>query len=224
VFNGSLILVPQLLQTELNYPVVTAGLVMGPRGLGTITAMLIFGRISNYVDQRVFVAFGLSICAAAMYGMSSLSLDTDAAHLITLGVIQGFGMGFAFAPTTTLAFSTLAPEFRGDASAFFALMRNVGGAIGISVVISELSQLTQSNHLYLGEFINPFRHMPIDTTGGKVALKMLDASITQQAGMIAYVNVFRLLALLCMVTLPILAFIRPGKGNAPPPAAASAAH
>jgi DHA2 family multidrug resistance protein len=224
VFNGSMVLVPQLLQTELNYPVVTAGMVMGPRGLGTITAMLIFGRISNHIDQRIFVAFGLTVCAAAMYGMSSLSLDTDAAHLIGLGVIQGFGMGFAFAPTTTLAFSTLDPSFRGDASSFFALMRNVGGAIGISVVISDLSQLTQSNHLYLGEFMNPFRQMPIDTAGGRAALKMLDLSITQQAGMIAYVNVFRLLAMLCLVTLPLLLLIRPGKGGAPPPAAASAAH
>src|SRR5271156_7391 len=116
VFNGSFVLSPQLLQTELNYPVVTAGLVMGPRGFGTIAAMLIFGRMSNRMDLRILVLFGMSIVGATMYMMSGWSLNVGAREFVWLGVIQGVGMGFAFAPMTSLAFSTLPAHLRTEAS------------------------------------------------------------------------------------------------------------
>jgi len=225
VFNGSFVLSPQLLQTELNYPVVTAGLVMGPRGFGTIVAMVIYGRISNIVDQRLFVFIGLSTIAITMYEMSGWSLMIDPRAFIELGVIQGFGMGLTFAPMTTLAFSTLAAHLRTEASGFFALVRNVGGAIGISIVISRLSELTQTNHAQLGEFMTHFRHFPaMAELTGPGSLKLLDLGLTRQAGMIAYVNVFRLLSLLTLACIPVLIWIRPAIMGKPKDAISASAH
>jgi DHA2 family multidrug resistance protein len=226
VFNGSMVLAPQLLQTELNYPVVTAGLIMGPRGFGTIAAMLIFARISNRIDQRLFVLAGLCVIAASMYGMSGWSLSVGARQFVILGVIQGFGMGLTFAPMTTLAFSTLPQSLRTEASGFYSLVRNVGGAVGISIVISNLSQLTQSNHAHLGEFITPYVHLPAEAgMSAAASLRLFDLGITQQAGMVAYVNVFRLLAIVCIAFAPVLALMRAAKvGAAPAGTQAAAAH
>jgi len=219
VFNGSFVLSPQLLQTELNYPVVTAGLVMGPRGFGTIAAMLLFGRVSNRIDPRLLIFVGLSTVGWTMYAMSGWSLEIGAKQFIELGLIQGFGMGLSFVPMTTLAFSTLPVGLRTEASGFYALVRNVGGAIGISIVISRLSELTQSNHAHLGEFMTQFRHLSAaHGMSGRASIEMLNLSITRQAGMIAYVNVFRLLAILCVVAAPLLLLIR-----AQPPAGRSGA-
>jgi DHA2 family multidrug resistance protein len=225
VFNGSFVLAPQLLQNELNYPVVTAGLVMGPRGFGTIAAMLLYGRISNLVDQRLFVLIGLMIFSFTMYRMSEWSLMIDSWDFIKLGVIQGLGMGFTFAPITALAFSTLSTHLRTEASSFYALVRNVGGAIGISIVISRLSELTQTNHAQLGEFMSHFRHFPTmgDMTGPG-SLKLLDLNLSRQAGMIAYVNVFRLLSLITLASIPVLLWIRPAAPDESPDAVAASAH
>ncbi|MDB5392588.1 MAG: EmrB/QacA family drug resistance transporter [Rhodospirillales bacterium] len=226
IFNGSFVLSPQLLQTELNYPVVTAGLVMGPRGIGTIIAMMAYGRYANKVDPRIPIFVGLSVTGWTMYLMSGWSLMVGSEQFIWIGVIQGFGMGTTFAPMTSLAFSTLPANLRTEASGFYALVRNVGGAVGISIVISRLSELTQTNHAHLGTFITPFRHFAASATlSGRASLELLNGSITRQAGMVAYVNVFRLLAILSVAFLPVLLLIRPQSAAARPDAAtATQAH
>jgi DHA2 family multidrug resistance protein len=225
IFNGSFVLSPQLLQSELNYPVVTAGLVMGPRGFGTIAAMLIYGKIANRIDQRAPILLGLVAMGWTMYEMSGWSMMIGPRQFIGLGLIQGFGMGFTFAPMTSLAFSTLPIALRTEASGFYALMRNVGGAIGISIVISRLSELTQLNHVHLGGFMTPFNRVasPVGVSA-QAALKLLNLSVTQQAGMVAYVNVFRLLAILSIVFTPLLLLIRVNRQPAPTDAVAAAAH
>ena len=225
VFNGSFVLSPQLLQTELNYPVVTAGLVMGPRGFGTIAAMMIFGRMSNRMDLRLLILFGLCIVGGTMYMMSGWSLQIGPEQFVWLGIIQGVGMGFAFAPMTSLAFSTLPSHLRTEASGFYALVRNVGGAVGISIVISRLSSLTQTNHAHLSEFMTPFRHlMSMAGTTGRASMEIMNGQITRQAGMIAYVNVFRLLAILSIIFAPLLLFIRANPTVGRPDPASAAAH
>jgi DHA2 family multidrug resistance protein len=227
IFNGSFVLTPQLLQTELAYPVVTAGLMMGPRGIGTIMAMMTYGRIANKVDPRLLIAIGLCTTGITMYQMSGWSLDVGAKQFVTLGILQGIGMGITFAPMTSLAFSTLPANLRTEASAFYALVRNVGGAVGISIVIARLSELTQTNHAYLSEFMTPFRHMAGAAHGsGLMAMEALNGNITRQAGMVAYVNVFRWMAIFSVAFLPVLLFIRPQAAVARPPdgAAAASAH
>jgi len=226
IFNGSFVLSPQLLQVELNYPVVTAGLVMGPRGLGTVVAMLAFGRLANRLDQRILIFAGLSIVGVTMYQMSGWSLMVGSSQFVSLGVVQGFGMGLVFAPLTTLAFSTLPTHLRTEASGFYALVRNVGGAVGISIVISRLSSLTQTNHAHLTEFMTPFRHlMTMSGMSGRASMEVMNGELTRQAGMVAYVNVFRLMAILSFVFAPLLLFIRSNPvATRPDPASAASAH
>jgi DHA2 family multidrug resistance protein len=225
IFNGSFVLSPQLLQSELNYPVVTAGLVMGPRGFGTIAAMLLYGKLANRIDQRLPILIGLLAMGWTMYEMSGWSMMIGARQFIGLGLIQGMGMGFTFAPMTSLAFSTLPTTLRTEASGFYALMRNVGGAVGISIVSSRLSELTQINHAHLGTFLTPFSHVPMQAgLSARAALRLLDLGITQQAGMVAYVNVFRLLAILSVLFAPLLLLIRTGRQAATPDTTSVAAH
>ena len=184
--------------------------------------MMLFGRIANRVDLRLMMAVGLSTMGLTMYLMSGWSLMVSASTIIWVGMLQGFAMGLSFPPMTTLAFSTLPTELRTEASGFFNLTRNIGGAIGISIVVSQLTELTQLNHQRLGEFLTPYRPAAEALIGSsKVNLRLLNLSITQQAGMVAYINIFLLLSILCVAFIPLLLLIRPPKQTAVPPGGAA---
>lgn len=205
VFNGVMVLVPQLLQTEFNYPVLTTGLLMAPRGFGTIAAMLLYGRLSNRLDPRPPIIVGLLIVGWAMYTYSKWSLTVGVSQIITVTVVQGLGMGLLFAPLTTIAFGSLPTRVRTEAAGLFALMRNMGGSIGISIVFSQLTQFMQRNHAYLAAHMTPFRHVPGSAaSNGTAAMEMLNLDLNHQAGMVAYINVFRLLAALSTLGIPLV--------------------
>jgi len=216
VFYGSVILTPQLLQRQLNYPVMTAGMIMSPRGFGAIAAILLMGRVSRLVSPRILVGTGILLSAIALFMMSRWSLDVGASDIIVAGLLQGAGNGFINIPVFTLAFATLPTELRTEATGFFSLMRNIGSAIGVSVAASQLVESTQINHGYLSEFFTRFGHIPVPPgVSGTAALLALNVNITRQAGMVAYVNIFWLLGALCILLLPLVLFLKASKSPQP---------
>jgi MFS transporter, DHA2 family, multidrug resistance protein len=210
VYLGALVLVPQLLQFEMNYPVFTAGLATSPRGLGMIAAFIFIGRWGKGINPRILIGTGMVLNGLSLYLMSGWSLQVSMQQIVWTGVLQGVGMGAITLPVATVAFSTLTEELRTDGSAFFSLMRNLGGAIGVAVVSSRIVELTQIHHGYLSEFMTPFRHlhMGLGAMNSPAAMKMMNFSITQQAGMIAYINGFLLLSILSIAMLPLVFFLR----------------
>ena len=96
----------------MNYPVVTAGIVMGPRGVGTMIAMFVVGRLIGRLDTRVLLATGLGLTAWAFYAMTGWTPDVSQREIIIVGLVQGVGLGFLFVPLTTVALATLPPEQR----------------------------------------------------------------------------------------------------------------
>jgi DHA2 family multidrug resistance protein len=208
VYYGSMALTPQMLQGELNYPVLTAGLIMAPRGLGTIAAILVVNKATQLVGARVLIGFGLALSALSLYLMSGWSLMVSSREIILLGLMQGASIGFINVPLTTNAFTTLATDLRTEASGFYNLMRNIGSAAGISITSAILVRGGQINHGYLTEFMTPFRdlQMPGGLTG-TAGLAMLNAGITQQAMMVSYINVFAMLSLLCLLIIPVVMFL-----------------
>ena len=230
VLLSTMALLPGMLQTLYGYPVVTVGLVLGPRGLGTMASMLMVGRLVNRIDPRLLVLFGLSLTAISLWQMTFFSLDMGAWPLITSGVIQGFGLGFVFIPLSTVAFSTLDPRLRTDAASLFNLVRNLGSSIGISIVAAVLASNVQVNHATLAEHITAFNPNlgaagidPNALTGEAAA--QLDGLINVQSLMISYLNDFRLILWITLAAAPLLLFFRYRREPAggPPPSAAAMA-
>ncbi len=221
VYYGSMVLTPQMLQGELNYPVLTAGLIMSPRGVGTILAIMLVGRIAKWTGPRTLIGTGLFVSGVSLYLMSGWSLNVSARDIVLIGLLQGAGNGFINVPITTVAFITLTPELRTEATGFYNLMRNIGSAIGVSIASSQLVESTQINHGYLSEFMTPFRHLPtMPGMSGVRGLEMLNLGLTQQAAMVAFINIFWLLGLLCVAITPLVLFLRvPKAAPAPSPSA-----
>ena len=145
-YLASMALMTPYLQTLMGYPVVTAGLVMGPRGLGTMVCMFVVGRLIGKIDTRLLLMTGLLLTAWAMYDMTGWTPDVSQGTIAVTGFVQGAGLGFLFVPLTTVTFATLAPEHRADATGLYNLSRNVGSSVGISIVsyLSDQKQPDQS--------------------------------------------------------------------------------
>lgn len=213
ILLATLALLTPFIQMLLNYPVITAGILLAPRGIGTMIAMFIVGKIMNRIDPRWIVAVGLLLTALSLKQMSEFSLDVTISMLVWSGIIQGFGLGFIFIPMSVITFTTLPTDLRTAGTALFSLARNIGSSIGISVMIYLLGQYTMRDHAILAEFIEPFRtpmqHLPAPldpaTVTGRV---LLDGMVTQQATLLAYVRDFYLMYIIALLTLPLVLLMR----------------
>jgi len=226
MFSG-LALLPPMLQRLMGYPVIETGLVMAPRGVGTMVSMIVVGRLVRLFDPRVLVCTGLGLTIWSLWMMTGFSLAMDSRLIIVSGVIQGFGLGFVFVPLSTLTFATIAPVFRADATAMFSLVRNVGSGIGISLVTAVLARMMTVNHEELAGRLTAAApqvriQMPSLLSGSPEVIARVDGLVSQQAAMIAYVNDFVLILLLTVAALPIVFFLRrPGSATTQVPAAPS---
>jgi DHA2 family multidrug resistance protein len=220
VLFATLALLPPLLQDLLNYPVATAGLVTAPRGVGTLAAMFIVGRIMGKVDIRLIIGTGFALTALASWQMTGFDLQMDSATVVWSGVSQGLGTGFAYVPLAAAAFATLSPTLRNEGTAIFSLTRNLGSSIGISVVNTLLTRNTQIMHSTLGEHVT--RYSPVlraqlpDGPPSLHTLAGLNATVTEQASMIAYNNDFQLMMVLSLAAIPLVLLLRKASGSVEP--------
>ncbi|WP_137931371.1 DHA2 family efflux MFS transporter permease subunit [Mesorhizobium comanense] len=214
-YLASLALMTPYLQTLMGYPVVTAGIVMGPRGLGTMACMFLVGRLVGKVDTRWLLLTGLLVTAWAMYDMTGWTPDVSQWTIISTGFIQGAGLGFLFVPLTTITFATLAPERRAEGTGLYNLSRNIGSSVGISVVTALLTQNVQINHANIAAYVTPFNQAFHDpaiaqafnpyTAAGRAAL---DGVVTLQATIISYMNDFKLMMILSLAAIPLVLLLR----------------
>jgi DHA2 family multidrug resistance protein len=219
-YYASLALQPPYLQDLMGYPVVTAGIVMGPRGLGTMAAMLVVGRLTERVDTRLLLAVGLGLTAWAFYAMTGWTPDVSQATIIWVGLIQGAGLGFLFVPLSSVTLATLPADRRTEGAGLYNLSRNIGSSVGISVVNALLTTNTQVNHAEIAahvsavnrafeaanvaQFLNPV------TDAGRAAL---DAVITRQAQIIAYIDDYKLLMIATLAVVPLLVVFAKARGS-----------
>jgi DHA2 family multidrug resistance protein len=204
-------LLPPMLQQLMDYPVIATGLVMAPSGAATMLAMLIAGRMTRFVDVRLLMSLGFTLTIISLWQMSNYTLVLSESDIVWPGIVQGFGLGFIFVPLSAVTFSTLAPHLRPAGTSIFSLSRNVGSSIGISIVEALLARNTQLLHADLSEQINAFNPQlgPGLQGGDPSALMLINDEVTRQATMIAYIDDFRFMMVLALLTMPLIAFIRP---------------
>ena len=111
---------------------------MAPRGVGTMIAMVLAGRLAMRFDPRYLMGGGMVLLLWSMWEMSRWTPDIATWWLVVTTFVQGIGMGLVFVPMNLVAFATLSPHYRTDGAALVNLMRNVGSAIGISITTTVL--------------------------------------------------------------------------------------
>jgi DHA2 family multidrug resistance protein len=224
IMNGTLALLPTMLQDLMNYPVLTTGLVTAPRGIGSMIAMFVVARVIDRIDNRLIILFGLLLTAASMWQMTGFSLYMGMGPVVTSGLVQGFGLGCTFVPLNTIALSNLPRHILTQGTALRSLMRNLGGSLGISILEAKLTENIQMVHSRLVEQLrpdNPLAQVPqlaapfslTDPAG----LAALNAEVTRQASMVAYLNDFALMMFMALGSCLVLLLIRSQPGPATKP-------
>jgi DHA2 family multidrug resistance protein len=149
-------LLPPFLQNLAGYTVTDTGLLMAPRGIGTMIAMMFAGRLALRIDPRVLMTVGMAMIEWSVWDMSAWTPQINETRLIWVSIVQGLGMGFVFVPLQLVAFATLPGYFRTDGSALMNLVRNIGSAIGVSITTTVLAYSVQQNHNLLAHACSPF--------------------------------------------------------------------
>jgi DHA2 family multidrug resistance protein len=224
VLFGTMALVTPYMQNVLGYPILTAGFLLASRGVGTLVAMLMVGRLMKVIEGRYLVLAGISLTAFTLHQMVGFTDQTSPQTIVVVSILQGFGLGLVFVPLSTVAFATLPGSLRTDGTAILTLVRNLGSSIGISVVIAQLTDTTIAMHARLAEFVTPFNNalaMPdarMLNPATELGRAMMERALTQQATVIAYANDFKVLMYLTLATIPLVFIIGSSRVARPAPA------
>ena len=228
VLYGTTQFLPQLLQQVLGYTATNAGLAMTVGGAATVIMMPVVGFLSNKVQPGWLIGFGLLVEALALLNMCGLSTDMGFWDASFARVWQAAGLPFLFIPITTASYVGLAPEKTNQASALLNVARNLGGTIGISSVQTLLAQREQFHQSRLVENLNPLNPLytqRLDSSmqalqgrlGGPAAregsLAALYQTVTRQAAMQSYIDVFWALMWFVFAVVPLAFLLRPPKAG-----------
>lgn len=152
----------------------------------------------------------------AMWMMTGFDVSMDSHPVIIWGFVQGLGLGLVFVPLSTLTFATIAQHYRGDATAMFGLLRNLGSGVGISIVTTTLSRMISVNHADLAGRLTldapqVWRDVPGLVTHDPGVAVRVEALVMQKASMIAYADHFRLMQIFTAAVIPIALLLRAAK-------------
>ena len=215
VLYGASVCLPSLLQSLFGYDAFVSGLVMSPSGVFSIVVMLVVGvLLGRGTDARWLIAAGLVVMAAGCYWMARMNLYISPEHVVWPRVVLICGLSLLFAPINVAAFRYTPPHLRAAAVGLFALLRNEGGSVGMSIN-KIIEQWREQFHLArVGENLGPLNQKVqtffsqgqayyMQRTGDparsqQMTLQSLSDLREQQAASLAYFDVFWLFAVLCL--------------------------
>jgi len=228
VLYSSTALLPLFLQNLMGYTALQSGLAVSPRGVGSLVAILIVGRIIGKIDSRYIISFALALLAYSCYLLGKLDLDVASSDVIWPIAISGLALPSIFVPLTTATNATMPTAQLGNSAGIYNLMRNLGGSVGIAMVTTLLSRNAQRAQVTLAAHITPydfaarqkyellqhsFAHGTNAVAAGAHARAVMYQELLQQSSLMAFISNFNLLAVLCLCCIPLVFLFQ--KGSAP---------
>lgn len=212
---GSMVIQPLLLESLLNYPVLTAGLILAPRGISAMVGMVVVGKLINRYDPRWLIITGIILSSIGTSAGMKYNQLIDMWWIAWPLLFQGFGLSLIFVPLSTIAFSTLPAESRSEATGLYSLLRTIGASVGISLTITVFTRHTQIAWNQIGGSIQPYNqalydylrplhlsiHQPLATT-------ILSNELIHQAQMIAFLDSFTFITGGFLLMLPLVFLLK----------------
>lgn len=228
VLYSSLAIMPIFLQNLLRYSAFLSGYSMMPRGIGSVIAIAFSGAVAKNVDDRVLIGIGLALLGTASLLFGGSNLQISMINIIIPNFIFGLGMGFCIISLSTVSVATLSNAQMTNAAGIQALLKNIGGAIGMSIVATMLSRFAQVHQFSMVGYLNPlnpafqtkvtatthalskYSHVSVATTKANF---LMYAELLKQSNLWAFMDAFRIFGLLCFLIIPILFFLKSGTGK-----------
>lgn len=236
VLFGTTVVIPQFLQSLLGYPAVKAGEAMAGGGLAMLIMMPISGMLVSRMDPRIMMAAGFASTSAALYYMTThLSLEMSFGTAAMLRTLQALALPFVFLPSTSLAYLGIPREKNNQVSGMNAFVRNIGGSIGIALIITSVTRQAQKHQSFMvahaaagnGAFDQLLAGMTaVYRRAGfsaDIARQQAYARVQQiilgQATTLAYIDVISVLAVVVLCLVPLVFIMKRGKPARDQPAA-----
>ena len=229
---GTGLLNPIFLQEYMGYTAWKAGLVLAPRGLGTMFSMLLIGQLARFkFDTRPLVGLGFVLMASGLWTMSKWNLNVSTWVVIWPSIMMGVGMGFIFPTLSAATLSVVSRERMGYAASLYNMMRNAGAAVGISYMTSTLVSHEQTHQSYLAEHFSVFdawrmsnaaprmagahgfAYLPQLTGGSHQGFAGVYGMIQAQAAILSFNDIYRVLAIWMVLLIPSFLFLRRGAAS-----------
>jgi len=226
---GSTFLIPLYTQSVLGWTAQQSGALMIPAALTTAFMMPIIGRLlAAGVKQQYLVAAGLFIFFVySFWGYKVLTPDTGKDAFFWMLIARGFGLGLLFIPITALSLSTLRGQEIGQGASFTGMMRQLGGSFGVAMITTFISHQNMAyrndlvgklnvddynvqqrvqamQHSFMGKGMTP-------DVALQAAYKSLDYTVTKQAAVMSYMDVFLYLGVIFLICIPFILMVRQKK-------------
>jgi DHA2 family multidrug resistance protein len=224
-------ILPQLLQTELNYTALLAGLALSPGGIATLVLMPVVGRLVSTVQPKYLIMFGAAIVALSMWHLTGLTGDITYGYAAMSRIFLALGLPFLFLPVTTASYDGVPPDKTNQASALINVARNIGGSMGVALAQTVLAQRQQFHQSRLIEHAAPSDlgyQQTIDamtryfqaqgsnaSDAASQAVAWVGRTLQQQVDFLAYIDVFWTLAIVAVLMIPTAMVLRPINLGAP---------
>src|SRR5450432_2803829 len=222
---GTTFIIPVYTQSTLGWTAFQSGMLLVPAAITTAFLMPITGIIlSKGVPQQFLVSLGMLVFACfCFWGYFILTNSTPEENFFWMLVCRGVGLPLLFIPITSLSLSTLKGPEIGQGVAFTGMMRQVGGSFGVALIttfmarqnmfhrstlVSKLSvddpavmnRVHAIQHGFIAKGMTPDIAL-------QSAYKSLDYSITSQANVLSYMDVFYYLGILFLICIPFVIFV-----------------
>lgn len=217
-------ILPQLLQTELNYTAMLAGLVLSPGGLVTMAMMPVTGRLIGSVQPKYLIAAGAAIAALSMWHLTGINGEISYGYAAMSRIYLAIGLPLLFLPITTASYDGVPPDKTNQASALINVARNLGGSMGVALVQTVLAQRQQFHQARLVEHIVPsdvgyqqtidamtqyFRAQGSSASdAASQAIAWVGQTLQHQVDLLAYIDAFWTLAIIGTIMVPIALSLR----------------
>ena len=232
VMFAPMALLPPMLQHLFGYGVIDTGMVLMPRGVGVLISMQLASfAVRRGFDARPVIICGFLLMSLSLWYMAHWSLSVDQFHVVATGTLQGLGMGLVFIPLNISAFATLPPQSRTDGSSLLNLLRSLGASVGISISTVTLTRNIQTVHEGLASHVTGGIGSLLDFSTidryqqlGDTALSVIDAEVSRQSAMVAYIDDYYMMGWLSLAAIPLALLMRKTQKPAGPPPADAVGH
>ncbi len=219
VLNGSMILIPQFLQLQLGYSAQQAGMALSPAGIALAVLMPVAGILGSKFDPRKVIAAGFLLTSASMFWMMRISPLVDFESVVWMRILQVVGIPLIFIPISTLSYVGMRRQDNNQVSGISNFVRNLGGAIGTSFLVSYLTRHRQASrvdlvsHLHRGNvffdrYMAGLQQSAVRTgssaaDSGQRALAQLQQMVDAQASVLAFISAFFVLGVIVALLVPL---------------------
>jgi DHA2 family multidrug resistance protein len=224
---GALFAIPIFTQNYLHFTAMQTGELLIPSAIASGVAMIMTGKLVGKFDPRLIITAGALVTAGVMFNLATINPDTGAGDLFWPLVFRGLGSVMMFLPLSIATLGSLPKHEVPAASGFYNLTRQLGGSLGVAILTTLLARREAVSRAVLVENITPYRDAALQrfnelaaffqsrgadlATAQQKALASLDQIVTGQVSVRAFAELFGLVGIAFIVTLPLLILL--GKGG-----------